>query len=112
MINSRTGSTGEGMPLVLKGMPNIKVVGFTSTAGSFGIMSSPIEIKMPEGYVIRFPDGRSLDQNKSVQGDADHTGVGGAIPDIKIPLNEATSKASVMDGVDVELEYAIEALKK
>ncbi|WP_217594270.1 S41 family peptidase [Cohnella sp. GbtcB17] len=112
LINSRTGSTGEGMPLVLKGMPNIKVIGFTSTAGSFGIMSSPIEIKMPEGYVIRFPDGRSLDQNKRVQGDADQTGVGGAIPDIEIPLNEATFKASVMDGVDVELEYAIEALKK
>ncbi|MGG4093276.1 S41 family peptidase [Paenibacillus lautus] len=112
LINSRTGSSGEGMPLVLKGVPNVKIVGFTSTAGSFGLMSSPIEIKMPEGYVIQFPDGRSLNQNKKVQGDADQTGVGGAVPDIKIPLNEETFKTSMMDGQDVELEYAIEAMKK
>ncbi|MBE9917795.1 hypothetical protein G8C92_27725 [Paenibacillus donghaensis] len=112
LINSRTGSSGEGMPLVLKGVPNVKIVGFTSTAGSFGVMSSPIEIKMPEGYVIQFPDGRSLNQDKTVQGDADQSGVGGALPDIKIPLNEDTFKASVIDGQDVELKYAIEAMKK
>ncbi|MCM3041265.1 S41 family peptidase [Paenibacillus motobuensis] len=112
LINSSTGSSGEGMPLVLKGVPNVKIVGFTSTAGSFGLMSSPIEIKMPEGYVIQFPDGRSLNQNKKVQGDADQTGVGGAVPDIKIPLNEETFKASMMEGQDVELKYAIEAMKK
>lgn len=112
LINSRTGSSGEGMPLVLKGVPSVKIVGFTSTAGSFGVMSSPIEIKMPEGYVIQFPDGRSLNQDKTVQGDADQSGVGGALPDIKIPLNEDTFKASVIDGQDVELKYAIEAMKK
>lgn len=112
LINSRTGSSGEGMPIVLKGASNVKIVGFTSTAGSFGIMSSPIEIKMPEGYVIQFPDGRSLNQNKKIQGDADQSGIGGAVPDIKIPLNEDTFKAGVMDGQDVELKYAIEAMEK
>ncbi|MFD2332618.1 S41 family peptidase [Cohnella sp. GCM10020058] len=112
LINSRTGSSGEGMPLVLKGMPHVKIVGFTSTAGSFGLVSSPIEIKMPEGYVIHFPDGRSLNQDKTVQGDADQSGVGGAVPDIKIPLNEETFKESVLEGQDVELKYAIDALRK
>jgi len=112
LINSRTGSSGEGMPLVLKGEPRVRIVGFTSTAGSFGIISSPIEIKMPAGYVIRFPDGRSLDQNKRIQGDADASGVGGAVPDIRIPFNEETFKASVMDGQDVELKYAIEAMER
>lgn len=111
LINSRTGSSGEGMPLVLKGLPNVTIVGFTSTAGSFGVMSSPIEIKMPEGYVIDFPDGRSLNQDGTVQGDANPSGVGGAIPDVKIPLNEETFQESVMDGQDVELKYAIDALK-
>lgn len=112
LINSRTGSSGEGMPLVLKGMPNVKIVGFTSTAGSFGLVSSPIEIKMPEGYVIHFPDGRSLNQDKTVQGDADASGVGGAVPDIQIPLNEATFKESVMEGQDVELKYATGAMER
>ena len=32
------------------------------------------------------------------------------ITDIKIPLNEETFKASMMDGQDVELKYAIEAM--
>ncbi|MCM3702272.1 S41 family peptidase [Paenibacillus macerans] len=112
LINSRTGSSGEGIPIVLKGLPNVKIVGFTSTASSFGLMSSPIEIKMPEGYVILFPDGRSLNQDRVIQGDADQTGVGGAVPDIQIPLNEETFKASVMDGQDVELKYAINALEE
>lgn len=112
LINSRTGSSGEGLPLVLKDLPHVQIVGFTSTAGSFGLMSSPIEIKMPEGYIIHFPDGRSLNQDKVVQGDADQSGVGGAVPDIKIPLNEKTFKESVMDGQDVELKVAIEALGK
>jgi carboxyl-terminal processing protease len=112
LVNSRTGSSGEGMPLALKGLPKVKIVGFTSTAGSFGLMSSPIEIKMPEGYIIQFPDGRSLNQDKVVQGDSDQSGAGGAVPDIKIPLNEETFKESVMDGQDVELKYAIEALER
>ncbi|GIP22234.1 S41 family peptidase [Paenibacillus sp. J22TS3] len=112
LINSRTGSSGEGIPLVLKGAPHVKIVGFTSTAGSFGLVSSPIEIKMPKDYVIQFPDGRSLNQDMKVQGDADNTGVGGVVPDIKIPLNEETFKASVMKGQDVELKYAIEAMGK
>lgn len=112
LINSRTGSSGEGMPLVLKNEPHVRIVGFTSTAGAFGILSSPIEIKMPEGYVIRFPDGRSLDQNKRIQGEADASGVGGAVPDIRIPFNEETFKASVIDGQDVELKYAIEAMER
>lgn len=112
LVNSRTGSSGEGIPLVIKGLPNVKIVGFTSTSGSFGLMSSPIEIKMPEGYIIQFPDGRSLNQDKVVQGDSDQSGAGGVVLDIKIPLNEETFEESVMNGQDVELKYAIEALKR
>lgn len=48
LINSRTASSGEGVPLVLKGLPRVKVVGFTSTAASFGLLSVPIEFEMPE----------------------------------------------------------------
>jgi Periplasmic protease len=112
LVNSLTGSSGEGMPLALKGLPNVKIVGFTSSSGSFGLVSSPIEIQMPEGYTIQFPDGRSLNQDQAIQGDADQSGVGGAVPDIKIPLNEETFKESVMDGQDVELKYAIEAMER
>lgn len=100
------------MSLALKGLPNVKIVGFTSTAGSFGLMSAPINIKMPEGYIIELPDGRSLNKDKVIQGDADYTGQGGAAPDIKVPLNDETFKAKYLDGRDVELNYALELLKK
>jgi len=107
LINHNTASSGEGLPLFLKGMPNVKIVGFTSTNGSFGIMSAPIEMKMPGGYVVRFPDGRSLNQDKTIQGDSDERGQGGATPDITVPMNEQTFKMKVIEGQDVELNYAL-----
>ena len=111
LINHRTASTGEGLPMVLKGLPNVKIVGLTSTNGSFGIVTAPIELRMPEGYVVRLPDGRSLDQDNNIQGDSDFTGQGGVAPDIKVPLDEQTFKMKYIDGQDVELSYAISALQ-
>jgi carboxyl-terminal processing protease len=111
LINQRTGSSGEGIPIAIKGLPHARIVGFTSTNGSFGVVSSPIEVEMPEGYVLQLPDGRSLNQEKMIQGDSDDKGLGGAIPDIKIPLNEQTFEEKYMRGQDVELNYAIEALE-
>lgn len=110
LINSKTGSSGEGMPIVLKGLPNIKIIGFTPTNGSFGVISSPIEFNMPEGYVIQVPDGRSLNKDKIIQGDSDYAGYGGGVPDIKIPLNEENFKEKYINGKDVELDYAIDTL--
>lgn len=111
LINNRTSSSGEGLPLALKGLPNVKIVGFTSTNGSFGVVTSPIKIKMPEGYILQIPDGRSLNQDKVIQGDCDYTGQGGVEPDIKIPLNEETFNKKYIDGQDIEIDYAIEALR-
>ncbi|MNI69296.1 hypothetical protein D3C73_1250340 [compost metagenome] len=91
-------------------MPNVKIIGFTSTNGSFGVVSAPIEMNMPEGYVVRFPDGRSLDQNQQIQGDSDERGHGGVTPDIKVPMNGQTFKMKVIEGQDVELNYALASL--
>jgi carboxyl-terminal processing protease len=66
---------------------------------------------MPEGYIVESADGRSLNNKKVIQDDSDYTGQGGVIPDIKIPLNEDTFKAMYLNGQDVELNYAIDALK-
>lgn len=112
LINHSTASSAEGLPLVLKGQPRTVIVGFTSTNGSFGVMSRPIEAKMPEGYLLRFPDGRSLDAHYAVQGDSDGQGRGGVSPDIQVPLNEETFAAKYIEGQDVELQAAIEALEK
>lgn len=110
LINNKTGSSGEGMPIILKGSPNIKIVGFTSTNGSFGVITSPIKFKMPDGYIIQVPDGRSLNKDKVIQGDSNYTWQGGSNPDIKIPLTQETFKEKYMNRQDVELNYAIAAL--
>ncbi|GGG72662.1 S41 family peptidase [Paenibacillus radicis (ex Gao et al. 2016)] len=112
LVNGRTASSGEGLPLVLKGMPNVTIVGFTGTNGSFGIMTSPIIVKMPDGYTVESADGRALNEKGVIQGDGDYTGRGGAVPDVIIPLNEDTFTAKYMDGQDVEMEYAIDAMEK
>lgn len=112
LINSNTASSGEGLPLFLIGMQNVKIIGFASTNGSFGVVSAPIEMKMPGGYIVRFPDGRSLNQDKTIQGDSDERGFGGATPDITVPMNEQTFKMKYIDGQDVELNYALASLKE
>ena len=111
IINNKTSSSGEGLPILLKGLPQVKNVGFTGTNGSFGVVSSPIEAEMPEGYIVRFPDGRSLNQDYIIQGDSNGLGQGGGVPDELIPLNEETFHAKYVQGKDVELEYALKALE-
>jgi carboxyl-terminal processing protease len=111
LINHNTGSSGEGLPLRLRGLPHIRIVGFTSTNGSFGVVSSPIQAEMPEGYLLQFPDGRSLDENHMIQGDSNHDGQGGAAPDNQVPLNELTFAEKYIQGEDVELKAAVEALE-
>ncbi|RXZ79786.1 hypothetical protein EBB07_21370 [Paenibacillaceae bacterium] len=112
LINHNTASSGEGLPLLLRGLPHTRVVGFTSTNGSFGVVTSPIQVEMPEGYLLRFPDGRALNADKVIQGDSNGKGEGGAEPDIKIPLNEQTFAEKYIKGQDVELQAAVEALEQ
>ncbi|WP_167859724.1 S41 family peptidase [Paenibacillus cymbidii] len=111
LVNGRTASSGEGLPLVLKGQPNVTIVGFTGTNGSFGVQTSPIQVVMPEGYIVESADGRSLNRDHVIQGDGDYTGRGGAVPDVVVPLNEQTFREKYVEGLDVELRYAIEAME-
>lgn len=107
LINSRTVSSGEGLPLVMKGAPNVKLIGFTGTNGSFGLVTSRITIHMPEGYLANLPDGRSLNEDKQIQGDSDYTGQGGVAPDVRVPLTKETFKQAYIDGQDVLLNEGI-----
>ncbi|MFC5404850.1 S41 family peptidase [Cohnella soli] len=111
LVNHNTGSSGEGLPLFLKGLPNVRIVGFTSTNGSFGVVSAPIEMKMPGGFTVRFPDGRSLNRDKTIQGDSDDRGIGGAAPDLVVPMDDRTFRTTVIDGQDAELNVAMAFLE-
>lgn len=112
LINHRTGSSSEGIPLMLKGQSNVIIVGSTGTNGSFGIISRPITFEMPEDYIVQFPDGRSLNENMEIQLDSNGKGVGGVAPDVRVPLTEETFKDKYIQGADIELQAAIRALEE
>ena len=106
MINTGCISSGEGVAMGVKNLPDGRVVGFWSTNGSFGMSGD--NALMPDGLTASFPYGQSLDKDKVVQIDS-RNGVGGISPNKKIPMTiENALKWGV--GQDVELEYALKAL--
>jgi carboxyl-terminal processing protease len=82
------------------------VIGFHGTNGSFGMVGG--EIKMPGGYAIGYPFGRSVDRNGVVQLDS-RNGAGGVPPNLRVrkTLENVLAFAA---GTDVELQFAIKYL--
>lgn len=106
LTNTRTVSSGEGIALGIKNLPNGETLGFYGTNGSFGLTGP--EALMPGDLLVRWPAGQSLDENKIIQLDS-RGGVGGVSPSIRIPV---TSKNAIWisNGKDVELEAAVKRL--
>ncbi|MDD4080189.1 MAG: S41 family peptidase [Eubacteriales bacterium] len=103
LINQECISSGEGIAMGIRNLPNGETLGFFGTNGSFGL-SGPQAI-MPGGLVVHWPSGQSLDENKQIQLDS-RNNTGGIAPSIRIPwtLENAIRAAQ---GEDVELESAI-----
>jgi carboxyl-terminal processing protease len=106
MINTGCISSGEGVAMGVKNLPNGRVVGFWSTNGSFGMDGD--NAIMPEGLTASFPFGQSLDKDKVVQLDS-RDGVGGIAPNKNIPMT-MDNALRWGAGQDIELDYALEAL--
>jgi len=106
LINTKCISSGEGIAMGIRNLPNGDTLGFYGTNGSFGL-SGP-EALMPGNIIVRWPSGQSLDENKMIQLDS-REGVGGVAPSIRIPMN-AENAIRIANGQDVELEEAIRAL--
>jgi carboxyl-terminal processing protease len=107
LIDARTLSSGEGLPMLLKGARNVTLLGFEGTHGSFAINQK--EVQLPEGLTFRFPQARSVDDQGRIQVDSDATGKGGVVPDIRVPRDAATLDA-IRSGHDVLLERAVQLL--
>jgi carboxyl-terminal processing protease len=107
LIGARTLSSGEGLPLLLKGAPNVTLLGFDGTHGSFAINQK--EVELPEGLTFVFPQARSVDASGRIQVDSDATGTGGVAPDLRVPRDGATLEA-LRSGRDVLLERAVALL--
>ncbi len=106
IVNPATISSGEGIAMAIKNLPQGHVVGFWGTNGSFGMTGG--QAFLPGGYTIGFPIGRSLDKYKTIQLDS-RNGIGGVSPSIPIPMTaENAIKLGALE--DVELEYAVSIL--
>lgn len=103
LINTKCVSSGEGIALGIRSLPNGETLGFFGTNGSFGL--SGAEAIMPGGLLVRWPSGQSLDENKNIQLDS-RDGIGGVSPSIRIPMSFENAMC-VAQGEDVELEEAI-----
>jgi carboxyl-terminal processing protease len=108
LIDQDTLSSGEGFPMVAQRLPQGHVVGIYGTYGSFGMCCS--KISLPAGFEVLYPPGQSQDADHRVQLDSDHTLQGGVAPDVRVPLTRDTVRAMFVDGEDVVLQYAMDAL--
>ena len=109
LVDHRTKSSGEGFGLVAKSLPSVRVVGLYGTDGSFGMASAAVP--MPAGIEVIYPWGQSLDQAWAIQVDSNHLLEGGVQPDLLVPLTFETAKAIYVDGDDVVLDFAHDALE-
>lgn len=110
LIDEETLSSGEGFPLMLKGLPNVRVFGWRRTAGFFAINTK--SVKLPGGYTVHFPQAQSVGPDRRIQVDSDYTGKGGVEPDERVPLNSTTLRQQFQEGKDVVLERAKEWLRE
>ena len=109
LINGNTVSSGEGIAMMLARFEQVEVVGFEGTAASFG--SSGSTAKLPDGWELTWPAGRSLDEDGVIQLDSDHTLEGGVTPTHRIPWTAANRIAWAEDPEGFEIDYAVDLLE-
>jgi carboxyl-terminal processing protease len=107
LINQKCVSSGEGIAMGIKNLPNGETLGYYGTSGSFGLAGA--EIKMPNGLTVHFPFGQSLNKEHSIQLDSTN-GVGGVTPSVRIEMTVERAIRTA-NGEDVELEEAIDYCK-
>ncbi|HYX26512.1 MAG TPA: S41 family peptidase [Thermoanaerobaculia bacterium] len=105
LIDADTLSSGEGIPLALRGLPGVAVFGWHGTQGSFGINQKTVHL--PGKLDLVFPQAPSLDARGRIQVDGDAAGRGGIVPDHRVPLDQAAFEAAYGQGRDMVLEAAV-----
>ena len=92
----------------IKRLPQGKVVGFTGTNGSFGMVGAAA--LMPGGFMVGWPFGQSLDRNKIVQLDS-RLGQGGVLPTNVVPMTWPNA-INTARGQDVVLAHGVQVLRQ
>ena len=112
LVGPRSISSGEGIPMMLRKLPNCKTIGFHGTNGSFALVERAHYLfPPPSDFYVRYPYGVSMNENYIIQLDSDSTMTGGVSPDIRVPVNDTVINQLYIDSLDVELRYALKMLK-
>lgn len=107
LINGDTVSSGEGIAMMLARL-GVEIVGFEGTAASFGSTGSTT--RLPDGWSLTWPAGRSLDIDGIIQLDSDDTLSGGVQPTHRIPWTADNRIAHAADPDGFILDYTIETV--
>ena len=108
LVDNGCVSSGEGVAMGIKRLPNGRVVGFYGTNGSFGMVGDGA--LMPGGIEIGWPFGQSLDKHKVVQIDS-RNGKGGVLPNARVPMTLRNAVRNA-NGHDVVLAHGLRVLRK
>jgi carboxyl-terminal processing protease len=109
LIDNFSHSSAEDIALLLQRLPNVVVVGMSGSSGGSGIGET--DVQLPGGYTFAFPKAQSLDSAFQIQLEGDASGNGGVLPDVRVPLNDATIDA-LHAGHDPVLERAEAVLRE
>lgn len=109
LVSPDTISSGEGVPMIMDRTGRGTIVSWYGTNGAFGMVAEAAI--MPLDMEILYPNGASLDEDRSIQVDSDTSRMGGVAPHLRVPMTEETI-ARAMAGEDVQLTYALDELKK
>jgi carboxyl-terminal processing protease len=107
LIDPMTISSAEGLARCVRDRPRGATLGHWATRGSFGLAGG--EIRLPDGNVVHYPDGRAVDAAGTVLIDS-RDGVGGVAPTIRVPVTAETAIAEA-NGEDVLLAAALGRLE-
>lgn len=110
IISNGTVSNGEGLADAVQQLPQGYLVGFYGTNGAYG--STGGAVKMPKGYFVLYPNGRGVDLNGHILLESDKNGLGGVLPDFRIPRTAENIYATIVENRDIELEFAIQKLRE
>ncbi len=80
------------------------VVGMYPTGGLGGSVE---DFLMPEGISVRYTIGRAVDADGNI-----HLESIGVVPDVRVPLSEENFTALYEQGIDIELQTALEVIHK
>jgi carboxyl-terminal processing protease len=90
-------------------LPEGHVVGVYGTHGSFGMCCGTV--RLPGDAEVLFPTGQAHDADHQVLLEGNQDLQGGVAPDIRVPLTRETVYAMFVEGEDVVLQRALEALQ-